>query len=342
MDDERLVVLRLLEQGKITAEEAAELLQALDAGKAPPVGPAAAPAQPPAAAAAAAASPASAVRVSLLEGIERLLDSLAGVLGETRRYETVVEGSFSPGRRPVRVVLHSFNGRIQVCGWERPTYRLELVKEVRARTEEAARRLAEAMGRVTRGDEFLAVESERRGPGGMKVTCWLPQDLSCELEARSSNGRIVVEGITAQRMRLATTNDRVEVSGGRLGDADIETSNGRIVVAGPAERVRARTSNDRIDVIPPGGVAAGTWDLETSNARVTVALAAGTPVRLDLATRNAPIRLSVDPLIYEINEKGHHSRVVAATPGGGPGTGVQLRVRTSNDVIRVEAVGTGD
>jgi len=334
VEEERLIVLRLLEEGKVTAEEAAELLQALEAVHAAPVPPSPPPAE---AAAAAAAS----IRVPLLDGIERLFESLGGVFGETHRFETTIEGVFTTGDRPARVVLQSFNGRVEVRGWDRPDYRLELVKHVRARNEETARRLAEAVGRVTRGDEFLAVESDRQVSGGMKVTCWLPQGISYELDARSSNGRILVADLQAERMRLFTSNGRIEVVGGCCRDAELETSNGRIVVAGPAGRLAARTSNGRIEVTPPGGAGAGTWDLQTNNGPVVVGLAPGAPVRLDLATHLGRIHLDAGELRFEVNEKGIHSRVIGATPGCDRGSGVELRVRTANGSIRVEAVGSG-
>lgn len=336
MDEERLMILRLLEDGKVTAEEAAELLQALEASvqvgsTPPPPGPGEAPAGDQAAAAGAGG------RVPLFDGIERLLESLSGVFGETHRFETMVEGTFAPDARQARVVLNTFNGRIEVHGWDRPGYRLELVKQVRARSEEAAQRLAGAMGRVTRGEQFVAVETDHGASGGMRITCWLPQDLAYELDARSSNGRILVEDLTTERMRLSTSNGRVEVARGRCRDAEIDTSNGRIVVAGPVERLTARTSNGRIEVTPPEGMRAGSCDLHTSNGSVVVGLAAGVPVKLDLSTHLGRIDLSLDQIFYEVNEKGTHSRVIGATPDYASGTGVDLRVRTSNGSIRVGA-----
>ncbi|HEX6988236.1 MAG TPA: DUF4097 family beta strand repeat-containing protein, partial [Bacillota bacterium] len=333
------MILRLLEEGKITVEETAELLGALEASaRSEPVDRRSM-AQEPSPAPAGGGEP----RLPLVDGIERLLDSLTGFFGETHRITSVVDGAFAAGTGRARVSLATYNGRIEVRVWDRPGYRLELVKQVRARDGETARRMAEGMGRVTQGDQFVAVENERHVPGGMRVTCWLPQDLAYELEGRTSNGRITVEGLTAERVKLRTSNGRVELAGGRCRDGEIDTSNGRIVVAAPVDRLAARTSNGRVEIIPPGGLRAGACDVHTSNGPVQVRLAGGTPVRLDLSTHLGRIEVEAGEVHYEFNERGVHSRVVGATPGfasGGPG--VDLKVRTSNGSIRVATAVDGD
>lgn len=90
----------------------------------------------------------------------------------------------------------------------------------------------------------------------------VPQASGVDVE--TSNGRIEVAGM-AGLAKVRTSNGRIEVKD-HEGPVDAKTSNGRVTVNGANGRVDVRTSNGRIEVARPGGPV----DAQTSNGSITL------------------------------------------------------------------------
>lgn len=120
----------------------------------------------------------------------------------------------------------------------------------------------------------------------------------------SSNGGIELSGVRLEETELLTSNGRVIVDGAPGGDLAATSSNGRIEIRGAEGYVTATTSNAGITVEDCGGIAG----LATSNGEVTAELSA---VRGDVtvSSSNAGITLRF--------AEDLDARVVATTSNGG-------------------------
>ncbi len=125
--------------------------------------------------------------------------------------------------------------------------------------------------------------------GGCRVDfrVTVPADVSIDLE--SSNGDLVIEGITGGVV-LRTSNGDIDLD--RLtGEIDAKTSNGSIIGRGlESPAVDADTSNGRISLVfeePPDRLVA-----ETSNGNIDIGLPA-LPYRINANTSNGDIDLDV-------------------------------------------------
>jgi hypothetical protein len=125
--------------------------------------------------------------------------------------------------------------------------------------------------------------------GGCRVDFRLTVPAGVSIDLDSSNGDLVVEGITGGVV-LHTSNGDVDLD--RLsGEVDAETSNGSIIgrsLTSPS--VHADTSNGRITLIfdePPDRVVA-----DTSNGNIDIEVPA-MPYRIDADTSNGDIDLDV-------------------------------------------------
>jgi hypothetical protein len=125
--------------------------------------------------------------------------------------------------------------------------------------------------------------------GGCQVDFRVTVPAGVSIDLDSSNGDLVVEGITGGVV-LRTSNGDVDLD--RLtGEVDVRTSNGSIIGRGlESPSVDADTSNGRISLIfdaPPDRVVA-----ETSNGNIDLEVPA-TPYRIDANTSNGDIDLDV-------------------------------------------------
>ena len=186
------------------------------------------------------------------------------------------------------------NGSIKVAAWDKPGYHVV----ARARVvgadseEEAERKLASAVRLITSDGKASIHCDDKLIVDSLSIEAYFPKDRTYDilakarngsitlendnggsLDARSSNGRIALDSIRASRLTAATSNGAVTASG-HLGDASIESVNGRVATTLDYEsegQLTVRTSNGsiRITTLNRPGVAYEV-NAETINGAIRV------------------------------------------------------------------------
>lgn len=287
---ERMTVLRLLEQGKISAAEATELLKALrDRGAGGGPGSvelaarrAAEGAQRAAERAAVrgrraaeywsqhadevasrAAEHAAKAVEQVGENVGRIFSTLPdfmdravkagwGTWGPGHRFEEVVEGDLEGGEGAAGLDIQGWNGAVTLRPVDGARVRLVLRKTVHAATEAEAQELARAVGAEISGRQVTV----RRAPG---AAAWPGGGLAVEAYLPRDG---VWGGV------VGTDNGQIDGEGLHFRGLRFETSNGRVRLADcRGQDVTVTTSN--------GGIEAdgfrGRLDLRTSNGAISVA-----------------------------------------------------------------------
>ncbi|HOK64130.1 MAG TPA: DUF4097 family beta strand repeat-containing protein [Bacillota bacterium] len=252
--EEKMLILEMVKEGKITPEQGVELLNALG-------------------------EPKPSFKAPLIsvpgisddledkeEQIEELVESRAESLAE--RISSMFAGGVSRGPRfelleefegeldpegEIEVNLHSTNGAIEVRSWDKPGYHLEVLKKVNARTEEEAKRILEGCFEFShKGSVLTGVAKGRQSFGNRNLSVdfilTIPADRSGALNLHSANGRITVEDVSGPHLIAKTANGRIEVSNGQFETLELNTANGRIVIENVSgKKCTAETMNGRIE-----------------------------------------------------------------------------------------------
>ncbi|MCS7044305.1 MAG: DUF4097 domain-containing protein [Bryobacteraceae bacterium] len=158
-----------------------------------------------------------------------------------------------------RVTLETFNGKIELFGWDREEASIEVLKY--AAREET---LSQMDVDVTADAGSLRVRVRQPGPGcncGASLTVRLPRRVILE-DARTSNGSVSLESLEGSG-RATTSNGSLRAWDVR-GDWTLRTSNGAVELDRVEGSFLARTSNGRIRVSALKGKA----DVETSNGSI--------------------------------------------------------------------------
>jgi len=261
-----------------------------------------------------------------------------------------------------RVALESFNGSVEVVGWDKDLVEISGTKY--ASREEIMK------------DIRIDVDSQ---PDSVRIRAVRPIDRNCNCGARfivrvprkatldniqSSNGSLRIESLDG-RSRLRTSNSSIKVwdvtgdleantsnasieLGKFRGAAALHTSNGRIKADGVEGALRAETSNSGIDVRVAGVEANRPIVLSSSNGSINFEMDKWTPVELRATTSNSSInlRLPEDAKadLRAVTSNGHitsdfsittnnfgKTRVSGALNGGGP----LMELTTTNGNIRL-------
>ena len=161
----------------------------------------------------------------------------------------------------------------------------------------------------------------RRSNEGCAYTITMP-DIA-DVVARSSNGRITVEGAQGS-VDAKTSNGKIKIEQ-HTGAVEARTSNGRVKIDGALTSVYARSSNGKIEVAG----ATGPIDLETSNGKIEVELAPDFRGTIGARTSNGRVKLDRQ---LGVTARSIKKRSGTVSFGEGP----QSRLKTSNGSIVIE------
>jgi DUF4097 and DUF4098 domain-containing protein YvlB len=240
------------------------------------------------------------------------------------RYTTDFHHSY-PMATNGRLSVETFNGSIEVTGWDEPTVDISGTKY--ARTQQAADDLQVSIDHSANVVAIRVVRpSATRMNEGAKFVIKAPRGVVLD-RLTSSNGSIrTIDGVGPTRLR--TSNGSVRVTGLK-GTLEAQTSNGSInaeltAAEGP---VRLDTSNGSIELRLPGKFDDDVR-AHTSNGSITVRAPENLNARLTARTSNG--RITSD---MEVRTSGEISKTrLEGTVGAG---GPLLDLSTSNGGIRI-------
>ncbi len=240
-----------------------------------------------------------------------------------------------------RVNAESFNGSIEVTGWDQN--KVEIIGTKFASTEQLRDAIKIDVQNTPGSVDIRAVKpSGRIGGMGARFTMHVPRNARLD-RITSSNGAIRVHDV-ASAAHVLGSNGSIKV-GNVGGDVDAHTSNGAIEAESIRGRATLRTSN--------GGIRAenvdGAFDAETSNGAIeltamkapkdnirahtsnggiTLHLPSATAARLIANTSNSSVSSEFDVSGRSENRKNRLEGTIGA---GGP----TIELNSSNGRIRV-------
>ena len=345
--EERLMILQMVADKKISASEASELLKALDEkgaatpGAAPPPPPkGAAPPNPPPP-----PFPSPGLGSGLSAFVEEIFDRATGILGDFTgpRFEfpTEISGVFAGDQVPLRIFTG--NGHVELKGWDEPGYKASILVKARGSSEAEARGRAADAYTVRATESGFELEANRRYDWSeltVSVTLYLPKQKLYRLESRTGNGHILVEGINLIDGSGTSGNGRITVRGAAADRLYLKSGNGSIEIDGDVADLEAGTGNGSVKVIPLGR-RSESMQLKTGNGSVVVdtgRLSREVGLHVDAHTGMGSVNISRNNLVYERQERNvGHKHVVARTQGYETAERrVSIRARTGLGSIAVE------
>jgi DUF4097 and DUF4098 domain-containing protein YvlB len=224
-----------------------------------------------------------------------------------------------PLRGGSEVRLSNVNGGVTFEAWDRNEVRIEAEKQVRAGSDEAARKL---MAKIR-----IEVAP---GRSGLRIDTRMPKDENGLFDGLF--GTSVSAGVSYKvHVPRQVSVDVVDSNGGISvreveGKMTLKTTNGGIAVVHSAGGLRAETTNGGIQA-ELTRLSAGDLNLETTNGGVAVRLPRGERFSIDAETSNGGV---ASDFPVQGGQPGRHS-----LKGDVNGGGARLVIRTSNGSIHI-------
>jgi DUF4097 and DUF4098 domain-containing protein YvlB len=247
-----------------------------------------------------------------------------------------------------RLLVETFNGSVEVSGWDQET--VDISGSKYGRTQEAADALKVA---IDNSPDSVSIRvprpSDRRGNMGARFVIKIPRaayvdriftsngairtlDGSGPARLRTSNGAIRVQALRGS-LDAQTSNGSVELIDVD-GDARVHTSNGHIRTEGLRGSLEAGTSNSsinaRLEQVPAGRPVR----LETTNSSVELSVPANFANDIRVSTSNGGITLHMP---YQVN-----AHVMARTNNSSISSDFEVRMQGEFSKNRLEGtIGNG-
>jgi len=355
MSEERKIILNLLAEGRITADEAEQLLEALNESDLYDLDDSCPADQPHQGSKSDLGDPGDrrdaradvvgddlSERLSkavsemaeagqeLPDRLARMLGSMFGSLGWSFGPAGVqAELTFEP-EMPADCVMSAVdfatsNGSVKLTGWDRPSYKVVARATVRGAESksEAERRLAAGLGLSLEGGVMRLECRDEAIRNSLSVEAYLPRENTYDVKVSSRNGSATLESLTGGSIDVHSANGRVALGDVTAASTTASARNGSLTASGDL----------------------GDADLETANGSVSVTLSYRSAGRLRASTGNGSVRLSVPRdagVTYEISAQTVNGSVrtslegaeVRHEPGTGRGAGrrVSLVARSGSAV----------
>ena len=355
MSEERKIILNLLAEGRITSDEAEQLLGALDesdlhdlsdSGPADRVdqgskddlgdlgdrldGRADVIADDLSERLSKAVSEMAEAGQELPDRLARMLGSMFGSLGWSFGPAGVqAERTFEPEMSEQHVVsavdFATSNGSVKLTGWDRLSYKVVARATVRGveSKSEAERKLAAGLELSLEGGVMRLECRDDAIRNSLSVEAYLPRANTYDVKVSSRNGSATLESLNAGLIDVHSANGRVALGDVTAASTTASARNGSVTASGDL----------------------GDADLETANGSVSVTLSYRSAGRLRVNTGNGSVRLNVPRdarVAYEISAQTVNGSVrtslegaeVRREPGAGRGAGrsVSLVVRPGSAV----------
>lgn len=271
-----------------------------------------------------------------------------------------VERSFVGGLpEDGKVELETYDGNIQVVGWDQKEYRVDVKGWVKEENETEAVIAFQKLLEVEETEEGLKVKIKReRGVKG-NLLLYLPRSWDGELEAvtvngtikltqveasqvklGSSNGSVLVTESEGRELAMMTSNGGIEVNGALFTELTARTSNGGIRIEGVFTEANCQSVNGQIQYrltqLPEEGMSA--VDLVTTNGQIDLLLPKG---NLAAGGRLVTLHGSLECLLPEVDltqttNEAHEREVSFATRNKADGeAAVEVYCKTTHGPIKV-------
>ena len=210
--------------------------------------------------------------------------------------------------RDVIIVDGCSNGGITVEGWDRNEILVRAKVHARARSDADARDLTEEVEVITSGRVIRADGPRTRRRESWAVSYQIFAPRNSNLDLRTTNGGITIEGIA--------------------GDVEFNATNGGIRLVDLAGDIRGRTTNGGLSIWLSGSEWEGQgMDVRSTNGGVTIHVPEDYSARLETGTTNG--QMNVD---FPVTVQGRIGRELSVELGNG---GRTIRAVTTNGGVRV-------
>lgn len=257
------------------------------------------------------------------------------IVGKTENINTKIQKDISHLEKPI-IDIKAVNGEIILENWDEEY----LSMEISYRYKEGLLQEDEEFYDFYEIDNKIVFSPKNSGSLSIDLKVYLPNIPYGEIQLNSSNGRLKIDDLIANSFILNTSNGSIIVENIETKEVYANTKNGRIVLDNiSSEKIELNTSNARIILSDIDLDETNYIKLSTSNGSIDVELdKINKEIYLDLETSISSIDLEIPNLVYKTNKQpslGKKNVVAHSVNYNEEEEHLKLLASTSNGSIKI-------
>ncbi|QNO14438.1 DUF4097 family beta strand repeat protein [Alkalicella caledoniensis] len=249
---------------------------------------------------------------SLLDGLKGLF---TGITGPT--YEFVEEYNHRFNPLSIKANIKTKNGTVIIKAWDKEECSIKVTKKIKGFTSETkARDFAKSYQVLKLGDDFIDTEDYKNRHLSINYEIYLPRNIILELKTRSVNGRVLLKDIHLIDGSVTTVNGKITVQNVKGDRIKISGVNGVIDVDADIQSIDCNTVNGKI-FIKDSNQQEGHVSISTVNGPIKIELPVGVRgVKVKNSSVNGSIKIDHQDLrIVSQSGKVANKRAEAVSDG---------------------------
>lgn len=243
------------------------------------------------------------------EGLSKVGDQISGFStfdkgfgfgGRRYRFEDKFNGPIKDGA----LIKIKSNGPVLIQGTDQDEFQLGIVKMVRAEDEQKASLIADQTLDFTATDEQLLLNLLDKRELWLETVLYLPRKFQYTIEIQSINGKLSLVDLDLLTARLETVNGRIGVEKCEADYLELKTLNGSIDVAGDFDIIDANTHNGSIEYFLTKGNTKAIVKSTNGSVRVRLPVSQSIDYNLEASTGWGKMTIDLPVKDLKLNRDG--------------------------------------
>jgi len=196
---------------------------------------------------------------NIKKGIEDSLDSSSNIVDEIKNmfgsffgtgFEFIENYKSNFNTDSPIIDIDNTNGKIKLSCWDKNEYSLNIKFNISAESKEEAEKIKKKIFNLKSSDDSLQIiiEDIKDHRINTDIFLTLPTDYVYQGNVENINGKVRVEELNFSSFRLKTKNGKIDLAKTKINEGKVKSTNGKIFFDGWAKKLNLSTVNGMITV----------------------------------------------------------------------------------------------
>lgn len=194
---------------------------------------------------------------NIKKGIEESFDSSSNIVDEIKNmfgsffgngFEFIENYKSEFNSNSPIIDIDNTNGKIKLSSWNKNEYSLNVKFDISAENKEEAEKIKDKIFNIKSSDDSLQIIIDNKKDYRINADIFLtlPADYIYQGNVENINGKVRVEELDFSSFRLKTKNGKIDLNKIKINEGKVESTNGKIYFAGRAKKLNLSTVNGMI------------------------------------------------------------------------------------------------
>ena len=233
--------------------------------------------------------------------------------------------------------IDNINGKIKLNSWDKDEYSLNIKFNISAESKEEAEKIKEKIFNIKSSDDSLQIiiDDIKDHRINTDIFLTLPAYYIYQGNVENINGKVRVEELVFSSFRLKTKNGKIDLNNIKLKEGKAESTNGKIYFDGLAKKLKLSTVNGMITTNLKDNEYSEI-EINTTNGTQNINFPKNTEYFIDTSIKIGSISINLADMNFIKEKEGLVKKHYILKSSGWKENGINLISRSTNGSINID------